>query len=161
MWPQGVHSDEGYLSGVAQFFMSLPRWQVDAICNPTGDFMKHYKFPPSIAEIDEWTRPVEHVNKFEPPPREYNPGPNFTRQRLATEEEMRKQGIEPPEIVYKSRIRIEHPGDHDPHWLTHPDPNAPWRKQGPPSRELAKLLADDPDYQRNLAAWRKSQSPPG
>jgi hypothetical protein len=41
-----------------------------------------------------------------------------------------------------------------PRWLTHPDPDAPWRKQGPPSRELAKLLADDSDYQANLTASR-------
>jgi hypothetical protein len=87
MWPQGnVHSEEGYLAGIAQFFTALPRWQVDAICNPTGGFMSIHKFPPSIAEIHEWTKPPEKPeNKFLPK-YEYNPGPNFTQERLRREE---------------------------------------------------------------------------
>jgi hypothetical protein len=151
MWPQGIHSEEGYLAGLAQFFMTLPRSQVDAICNPTAGFITLHKFPPTIAEIHEWTKPHEPADLSSAPP---FPGRNFTQERLAEEAAMRAQGKEPPEIEYKSRMRIEHPGDHDPHWLTHPDPDAPWRRQGPPSRELQKLLADDPDYQANLAVWR-------
>jgi hypothetical protein len=127
------------------FALEHPRTGIRAKC----------KYLPTVADIvemaDELSKPKR--NPFETP-QAYNPGPNFTQERLREEAAMRAQGIEPPEVEYKSRERIEHPGDHDPHWLTHPDPNAPWRKQGPPSRELQKLLADDPDYQANLAVWR-------
>ena len=76
MWPQAsVHSEEEYLLGLAKFFTSLPRWQVDAICNPTAGFITLHKFPPSIAEIHEWTKPRETPDLRSAPP---FPGPNFT-----------------------------------------------------------------------------------
>jgi hypothetical protein len=143
-----------YVAALVEVLKEYSESVIIALEHPTTGIRGKCKYLPTVADIvevaDELSKPRRNPFEIAPP----FPGRNFTQERLAEEEAMRAKGIEPPKVEYKSRERIEHPGDHDPHWLTHPDPNAPWRKQGPPSRELAKLLADDPDYQANLARWR-------
>lgn len=89
MWPQeSVHDEEGYLSGLAAFLMTLPSQQAKGLLNPTG-FVVHHKFPPTIAEIHAWTK------RFQPR-RDYNHGPNFTRERLEREAYHRRIEGPPP-----------------------------------------------------------------
>jgi hypothetical protein len=165
-YPNAGAIDPGYVLSVIELLETYPRNVLDRLINPRTGIATQCKFVPTLSEIVDFIEgPAIHKWSDGTMRRErewvvapsISYGPNFTQQRLAEEEAMRAQGKEPPVIEYKSRVRIEHPGDHDPHWLTHPDPDAPWRKQGPPSRELQKLLADDPDYQANLAPWRKNQ----
>lgn len=97
MWPQPVADEKGYLVALAQIFAFKPREQIEAICRPSSGFTRIHKFPPSLADIQEWISPR---NKFEPAEPEYSPGPNFTQERLAREADTaRLQGPAEPEEV--------------------------------------------------------------
>lgn len=100
MWPQPVADEQAYLSGLAQLFSTMERRQVDAISDPRSGFPSIHKFPPSIAEIQEWISPV---NKFTPAEPTVHYGPNFTQERLSKEA---RGEIEGPKLTLEERKAI-------------------------------------------------------
>jgi hypothetical protein len=141
LYPNAGKVEETYVAAVMELLETYPLNDIRRFMDLRTGIVSRHKFLPSLAEIVDFIEgPAIHKHSdgtMRRYPERFNHGPNFTQQRLVREAERAKQGL-PPEPEFKSRERIEHRGDGDPHWLTHPNPDAWWRKQRPPSQELAE-----------------------
>lgn len=155
-YPNPGSIDEAYLLGVTELLEGRSSETLDRLTNVKTGIASRCEYVPNIAQITEFLdgplRTWSDGSKHREPER-FSHGPNFTHSSETPDP--RPKSLEERKAFVIKELGYDPARGAKlamPAWLTHPDPNAPWRKPNPPSRELAKLLADDPNYQANLAA---------